>query len=234
MTKSSHLNCYYAKPNTMYFSHGYPKKTITTTAVIDWSRLLWPNGCFLTPAIIGIAGASILGFSVTILDSSCTLDKGMAEHEVFERSEVNCTNKSSCANEKIASQKAVFLVNIYTLIATASISLYIIGNLFLVMPQFWLTLSTIIVGAITAILLFSSMYFYVYRINPGSFSSKYLGSNIFYQYFSFIYFSATNISVGSFGDILPLTIGSRTLVIMEVLFFLFILSCGIAVIHKAK
>lgn len=238
MAKYSPLNYYPSKPNNLYSSHGYPKRTIPpalpTTNKIIWSRIFWPNGWFLTPALLGTMGASVLGLSVTQLESSCTLDNGLTESCAFESSELNCMDKCNCLNKKIRSHKIVFLVNIYTAVATSSISLYIIGNLFSVMPQFWLTLSTIIVGTITTIMLFASMYFYVSCISPGSFSSKYLGCDIFTRYFSFIYFSTTTISVGAFGDILPLSIGSRALVIIEVLFFLFILSCGIAVVHKAK
>lgn len=178
-------------------------------SAIDWARVLWPNGWYLTPAIIGFLGASALGFA-----AGCDVNSKTAD--------------------VVTNGKAALMSNVYTLIATAGISLYIVENLFSFIGRFWLTLSSIIVGTLTATVLYASMYFYLYRTNPANFSSNYLGHHVFEQYYSFIYFSATTITVGAFGDILPVTFGTRTLVNMEVMFFLFILTSGVSAMSQIK
>jgi hypothetical protein len=203
----------------------------TTT---DWIKVFLPNAWYLFPAAVGILGASVLGFSLNVHPTN-SIDDSTSAGSNTTGSSSGTHNSSNLANpNSIGDGSPMFLPNVYTFIATGGISLYIVETLFSVRGRFWLTISTIIVGTLTAVLLYASMYFYVYRLDPTTFSRKYIGDNIADQYYSFIYFSATTITVGSFGDILPLTTGSRTMVIMEVLFFLFILTNGVAAISQAK
>lgn len=78
-------------------------------------RVLWPTGWLLTPALLGIVGASVLGFGTAdqVSDSEVRPDNAMS---------------ASCGSNH--DNKAAFLANIDTTAATAGISLYIIENLF--------------------------------------------------------------------------------------------------------
>lgn len=77
----------------------------------------------------------------------------------------------------------------------------------------------------TAILLFSADFFFLYRLCPSSFQG-YVGDNLFTQIFSFIYLSITTITTAG-SDIAPISLSARALASMEMLFFLFILTLGL-------
>lgn len=80
-------------------------------------------------------------------------------------------------------------------------------------------------AVLTAILLYATNFFLLYRLSPSSFGG-YVGEDVFTQIFAFIYLSITTITTAG-SDIIPISLSARALVSMEMLFFLFILTLGI-------
>ena len=228
-------------PYALYAGQRYQKTaSAASPAGTNWAKVLWPNGWLLIPAWVGIGGAGILGFALSYenFEKDCLEPAaGSRQKESDNKGSAGGAGAATASGQgfgTVRGGKEVFIANVYTLIATAGISCFVLENLFSVIGQFWLTLSTIVVGTLTAALLFASVYFYVNQVNSESFSQTHLGSNVFAAYYSFVYLSVTTITVGGFGDIVPLTPGSRTLIMMEVLFYLFILSSGVAAFSQVK
>lgn len=89
-------------------------------------------------------------------------------------------------------------------------------------------------GAVTSvILLFSAEYILLYRFFPSSFKGD-VGDDFFTQFFSFLYFSITNIATGTLGDIQPGNLTARALISTEVAFNLFTLVTGIQLLLAQK
>lgn len=83
------------------------------------------------------------------------------------------------------------------------------------------------------ILSFSADYLALYVLNPENFkSATSLGDSFFSQFFEFIYFSLITFSSVGFGDIVPLTMSGKLLVMMEVFLSFLVLVFGIANINR--
>ncbi len=82
------------------------------------------------------------------------------------------------------------------------------------------------------ILYFASVYDLIYTLFPQTFEGK-IGEDPVEKFFSFLYFSILTFATAGAGDIVPLTIGSRMLVSIEILFFIFIATLGISFFVQA-
>tara|TARA_R110000868_G_scaffold64085_1_gene192830 strand:+ start:198 stop:752 length:555 start_codon:yes stop_codon:yes gene_type:complete len=83
------------------------------------------------------------------------------------------------------------------------------------------------------VLSFSADYQALYILNPENFKSTTpLNSSFFLQFFEFIYFSLITFSSVGFGDIVPVTISGKVLVMMEVFLSFLVLVFGIANINR--
>jgi len=86
---------------------------------------------------------------------------------------------------------------------------------------------------ILIVLSFSADYHALYTLNPENFkSSTALNGSFSLQFFEFLYFSLITFSSVGFGDIVPLTIEGKLLVMMEVLLSFLVLVFGIANINR--
>ncbi|WP_035094714.1 potassium channel family protein [Aquimarina megaterium] len=87
--------------------------------------------------------------------------------------------------------------------------------------------------AVLIVLSFSADYLALYVLNSENFKlATLLNGSFFLQFFEFIYFSLITFSSVSFGDIVPLTISGKLLVIMEVFLSFLVLVFGIANINR--
>ncbi|WP_062054150.1 potassium channel family protein [Aquimarina longa] len=94
-----------------------------------------------------------------------------------------------------------------------------------------LTLFAVLIVLI--ILSFSADYQALYVLNSENFkSATSLNGSFFMQFFEFMYFSLITFSSVGFGDIVPLTISGKLLVMMEVFLSFFVLVFGIANINR--
>ncbi|WP_299217614.1 potassium channel family protein [uncultured Aquimarina sp.] len=94
-----------------------------------------------------------------------------------------------------------------------------------------LTLFAVLIVLI--ILSFSADYQALYVLNSENFKSAIsLNGSFFMQFFEFMYFSLITFSSVGFGDIVPLTISGKLLVMMEVFLSFFVLVFGIANINR--
>ncbi|MFD0863962.1 potassium channel family protein [Sungkyunkwania multivorans] len=94
-----------------------------------------------------------------------------------------------------------------------------------------LTLFAVLIVLIT--LSFSADYQALYVLNSENFkSATSLNDSFFMQFFEFMYFSLITFSSVGFGDIVPLTISGKLLVMMEVFLSFFVLVFGIANINR--
>ncbi|SNR37800.1 potassium channel family protein [Dokdonia pacifica] len=83
------------------------------------------------------------------------------------------------------------------------------------------------------VLSFSADYLALYVLNSESFKiATVLNGSSFLQFFEFIYFSLITFSSVGFGDIVPLTISGKLLVMMEVFLSFLVLVFGIANINR--
>lgn len=94
-----------------------------------------------------------------------------------------------------------------------------------------LTLFSVLI--ILIILSFSADYHTLYILSPENFkSTTLLNSSFSLQFFEFLYFSLITFSSVGFGDIVPLTIAGKLLVMMEVFLSFLVLVFGIANINR--
>lgn len=94
-----------------------------------------------------------------------------------------------------------------------------------------LTLFAVLIVLI--VLSFSADYLALYVLGSENFkSASSLNGSFFLQFFEFIYFSLITFSSVGFGDIVPLTISGKLLVIMEVFLSFLVLVFGIANINR--
>nr|WP_127844236.1 MULTISPECIES: potassium channel family protein [Bacteroidota] len=86
---------------------------------------------------------------------------------------------------------------------------------------------------ILIVLSFSADYHALYTLNPENFnSSTALNDSFSLQFFEFLYFSLITFSSVGFGDIVPLSISGKLLVMMEVFLSFLVLVFGIANINR--
>jgi len=124
----------------------------------------------------------------------------------------------------LASVKTIFIVRL-TLIQLSKI----IGESHKLIHV--LTLFGVLI--ILIVLSFSADYQALYLLNSENFkSATSLNSSFFLQSFEFIYFSLITFSSVGFGDIVPLTISGKLLVMMEVFLSFLVLVFGIANINR--
>ena len=94
-----------------------------------------------------------------------------------------------------------------------------------------LTLFAVLIILIT--LSFSADYLALYGLNSENFkSATSINGSFLLEFFEFTYFSLITFSSVGFGDIVPLTISGKLLVIMEVLLSFLVLVFGIANINR--
>ena len=94
-----------------------------------------------------------------------------------------------------------------------------------------LTLFAVLI--ILIILSFSADYLALYGLNSENFkSATSINGSFLLEFFEFTYFSLITFSSVGFGDIVPLTISGKLLVIMEVFLSFFVLVFGIANINR--
>ncbi|ARV12336.1 potassium channel family protein [Leeuwenhoekiella blandensis] len=94
-----------------------------------------------------------------------------------------------------------------------------------------LTLFAVLIVLI--ILSFSADYLALYVLNSENFkSATSINGSFLLEFFEFTYFSLITFSSVGFGDIVPLTISGKLLVIMEVFLSFFVLVFGIANINR--
>ena len=94
-----------------------------------------------------------------------------------------------------------------------------------------LTLFAVLIVLI--ILSFSADYLALYGLNSENFkSATSINGSFLLEFFEFTYFSLITFSSVGFGDIVPLTISGKLLVIMEVFLSFFVLVFGIANINR--
>lgn len=70
---------------------------------------------------------------------------------------------------------------------------------------------------IVALIFFSILYLYIYKIDPNSFKGS-IGDTYLSQFISFLYFSVITFSTTGYGDIYPVSIVSRGVVILEIIY----------------
>ena len=83
------------------------------------------------------------------------------------------------------------------------------------------------------VLSFSFDYHALYAINVDSFKTSLTGNSSFIrQFFEFLYFSLITFSSVGFGDIVPVSVSGKIIVMLEVLLSFFVLVFGIANINR--
>lgn len=180
---------------------------------------IWP----LVPAIVG-AGASFL----LLL---------MANHKQWKNDGSGTQNAETLSGgeplypestlETRNPRVGTAVVVIYSMIATAGVSYYIFRVLTAANGHI-ITAFIPVVSAITILILyFAAAYTLEYRLVPGSFTGDHIGNDIVTELMTFVYFSITTFATASMGDFAPVSNGSRILVSMEVLFFIYIFTMGI-------
>lgn len=94
-----------------------------------------------------------------------------------------------------------------------------------------LTLFAVLIVLI--ILSFSADYLALYVLNSENFkSASSLNGSFFLQFFQFMYFSLITFSSVDFGDIIPVSVSGKIIVILEILLSFFALVFGIANINR--
>lgn len=94
-----------------------------------------------------------------------------------------------------------------------------------------LTLFTVLIVLI--IFSFSADYQALYVLNSESFkSATSFNDSFFMQFFEFMYFSLITFSSVGFGDIVPVSVSGKIIVILEILLSFFVLVFGIANINR--
>lgn len=94
-----------------------------------------------------------------------------------------------------------------------------------------LTLFTVLIVLI--IFSFSADYQALYVLNSESFkSARSFNDSFFMQFFEFMYFSLITFSSVGFGDIVPVSVSGKIIVILEILLSFFVLVFGIANINR--
>jgi hypothetical protein len=83
------------------------------------------------------------------------------------------------------------------------------------------------------VLSFSFDYHAIYATDVDSFKTSLTGNNSFFrQFFEFLYFSLITFSSVGFGDVVPISVSGKIIVMLEVLLSFFVLIFGIANINR--
>jgi|TARA_R110001606_G_scaffold86724_2_gene196232 hypothetical protein len=83
------------------------------------------------------------------------------------------------------------------------------------------------------VLSFSFDYHAIYTTNVDSFKTSLTGNSSFFrQFFEFLYFSLITFSSVGFGDVVPISVSGKVIVMLEVLLSFFVLIFGIANINR--
>lgn len=86
---------------------------------------------------------------------------------------------------------------------------------------------------ILIVLSFSADYQALYILNSANFKFETIPNNLFFlQFFEFLYFSFITFSSVGYGDIVPISISGKLIVILEVVLSFFVLVFGIANINR--
>jgi len=123
------------------------------------------------------------------------------------------------------SQKSVGTTVIYTA-ATLALALYVYYTLNDHQDHLLTSYLPLSVGFATLLAFYGSIYFFLYRLDPHSFSG-YIGDDLITQFLTFIYYSITVFATAQDGDIRPHTLGAKSIVSMEVLSFIYSFTLGI-------
>lgn len=183
------------------------------------SSNIWP----LIPAIVGSAASFLLLLMVN--HKQWKSDGGETqEAEVLSAGESLYTeNAIETRNPRVGTAVVV----IYSMIATAGVSYYIFRVLTAANGHI-ISAFIPVTSAITILILyFAAAYTLEYNLVPGSFTGDHIGNDIVTELMTFVYFSITTFATASMGDFAPVSNGSRILVSLEVLFFIFIFTMGI-------
>lgn len=131
-----------------------------------------------------------------------------------------------------STQKGVVAIVIYTAFATLALSLYVYYTLNNHKEHFLTSYLPLSIGLGILLGFYGSVYFFLYRLDPRSFSGD-LGDDIITQFLTFIYFSITTFATAQDGDIRAHTLGAKSLVSMEVLSFIYIFTLGIVLLTSS-
>lgn len=140
---------------------------------------------------------------------------------------VSASVRKRLSKEIMEPRLSLFAIDTFTLVASIGVALYI----FLELAdngenpvQAFIPIG-LAIGVV--ILLFASAFTAAYRLFPKSFKGD-VGQDIMTQFFSFLYLSINTFATAGDGDIFPATTGTKMLVSLELLFFVYIIALGIA------
>lgn len=181
------------------------------------SSNIWP----LVPAIVGSAASFLLLLMVN--HKQWKSDVGETQNVETLSGEIYSGSVMGTRNPRVGTAAVV----IYSIIATAGVSYYVFRVLTAANGHV-ITAFIPVASAITVLILyFAAAYTLEYNLVPGSFTGDHIGNDIVTELMTFVYFSITTFATASMGDFAPVSNGSRILVSLEVLFFIFIFTMGI-------
>ncbi|MDQ7094854.1 ion channel [Desulfosporosinus sp. PR] len=157
----------------------------------------------LAPAGIGTVGALLLALSLNPM----------------------LEDQQPCPND-------VKITVIYTALATLALALYVYCTLNSHKEKLSSSYWPLAIGLAILLVFYSAVYFLLYKIDPDSFSGK-LGDDPTTQFLTFVYYSITTFATAQDGDIRAQTLSAKSLVGMEILFFIYIFALGLALFSRS-
>lgn len=154
--------------------------------------------CLLIPAGIGTVIAILIGYNSDCLDESA----------------------------QMPFLKGVSTIVIYTAFTTLTLSLYVFDTLNNHKDNLLGSYLPLSLGIGALILYYGAAYFLLYRLDPASFIGD-LGDDPTTQFLTFVYDSIITFATAQDGDIRARSLSAKSLVSMEVLFFIYIFTLGI-------
>jgi hypothetical protein len=186
-------------PN-LYIDHNlnYKPNAITPTCSLFSAKIKAQPICLLIPAGIGTVIAIMIAYNSDCLDIS----------------------------KQMPIPNGVSATVIYTAAATLTLSLYVFEILDDHKDNLLAAYLPLSLGIGVLLLYYGAAYFLLYRLAPDSFTGD-LGNDLTTQFLTFIYYSITTFATAQDGDIKAHSLGAKSLVSMEVLFFIYIFTLGI-------
>lgn len=168
-------------------------------------RLGSPTSLLLAPAGFGIAVALLLAFRPNKVEG--------------------CVQRPS--------YKGIAATVIYTGFVTLALALYVYYTLNDNDDHLLSSFLPLSIGLATLLTYYGTVYFFLYRLDPKSFSGN-LDDNLVEQFLTFIYYSITTFATAQDGDVKPTTLAAKSLVGMEILSFIYVFSLGIVLFTSSK
>lgn len=164
-----------------------------------------PAICLLIPAGIGTVIALLIGYNSDCLDVS----------------------------GQMPFPKGVSAIVIYTAFTTLTLSLYVFEILDDHKDNLLACYLPLSIGVGALLLYYGAAYFLLYKLDPDSFVGD-VGYDLTTQFLTFVYYSITTFATAQDGDIKARSLGAKSLVSMEVLFFIYIFTLGIVLFSSSK